>query len=159
TDPQLPIGSLTTALLQNPVSDVTVDGATLTATGGTVTLSALSKVDMTGAKAEDGTRFFGNGLAATVVTSFPSATANVTGASTITAANLNVTATADIDIEATVQAATVKVLTVFTAGDARVNLGGTGTTTINLTGTLTAEARSDVKVDAKSQPNPGSNNS
>src|SRR5262249_25522386 len=48
-----------------------------------------------------------------------------------------------------------KFLTVFAAGDARVNIGDAtvpGTTTINVTDELTAEAKSDVTVNAKSQP-------
>jgi hypothetical protein len=160
TEPPLPIGALTTALLQNPVSEVTVDGATLTANGGTVTLSAQSKIDMTGAKAENGTTFFDNGLAGTVITSFPRATANVLGNTTISAANLNTTATVDVDIEAIVQDATVKILTVWAAGDARVNIGDdNGTTTINVTGDVQNEAKSDVKIDAKAEPVAGGNTS
>jgi outer membrane protein OmpA-like peptidoglycan-associated protein len=137
----------------NATAVVTLDGATLTTTSSVVTLGAVAKVDMTGSKAEDGDTFFSNGLAATVVTSFSTATINIIGDTTINAGTLNVNATVDADIEASVQDSTVKVLTVFAAGDARVNIGDNkGTTTVNVTGDLTAEAKSDVTVTAKSQP-------
>jgi hypothetical protein len=137
----------------NATGEVTLNGAALTATGGTVTLTALGKVDMTGDKAEDGDTFFGNALAGTLVTSFSTATVNIVGTTTINAATLNVAATVDADIEASVKDGTVKILSVLAAGDARVSIGdANGTTTINVTGDLTAEAKSDVKIDAKSQP-------
>ena len=147
--------ALVKGLLANAAAEVNVNGATLTATGGTVTLSALGKVDMTGTNAEDGDTFFGNTIAGTVVTSFSTATVNVVGTTTITADTLNVTAAIDTDIEATVEDGTVKLLTVWAAGDARVNIGDAnvpGTTTINVTDELTSEAKSEITIDAKSKP-------
>src|SRR5262249_23001877 len=145
----------------NAAAEVTLKGATLTTTSSVVTLNALARVDMTGSKAEDGDTFFGNGLAATVVTSFSTAKVNIVGNTTITAGTLNANATVDTDIEASVQDSTVKVLTVWAAGDARVNIGddtdpstppNPGTTTLNITGDLNSEAKSDVHIDAKAQP-------
>ncbi len=147
--------ALAKGLLANAAAEVNVNGATLTATGGTVTLSALGKVDMTGADAEDGDTFFGNTIAGTVVTSFSTALVNVVGATTITADTLDITAAIDTDIEATVEDGTVKLLTVWAAGDARVNLGDAniaGTTTINVTDELTSEAKSEITIDASSKP-------
>lgn len=151
---------LVKGILANAAAEVTLDGATLAAAGGTVTISALGKVDMTGANAEDGDQFFGNTLAGTVVTSFSTATVDIIGNTNITANTLDVTAAVDADIEASVEGATVKILTVWAAGDARVNIGDdSGTTTINVTGELTAEAKSDVNIKATSKPGTGDNDS
>ena len=150
---------LVKGLRANAAGTVNVDGATLTASTGTVTVNALGKVDMTGTNAEDGDTFFNNSVAGTLVTSFSTATVNIVGTTTITAATLTVTAEVDSDIEATVEDGTVKLLSVWAAGDPRVNIGDTnGTTTINVTGEITAEAKTNLDIDAESKPGTANNN-
>jgi len=150
--------ALVKGLLANAAGAVKVDDSTLTAAGGTVTLQARGTVDMTGSKAEDGDTFFGNTIAGTLVTSFSTATVDVVGNTTINAATLAVLADVHTDIVATVQDGTVKLLSVWAAADPRVTIGdGTGNTVLNLTDTVTAEAKSTLSIDASSKPGNANN--
>ena len=150
--------ALAAGLLANATAEVTLNGATLVAIGGTIKLSAHGKVDMD----EDGNTFFDNTIDGTFATSFSAATVNVVGATTINAANLDIDAFVETDITATVADATVKILSVWAAGDPRITIGDpnvAGVTAINLTGTLDAEAKTQLKIAASSQPGTGSNDS
>ena len=141
---------LVKGLLADATSTVTVNNATLTATGGTVTLLSKSEVDVN----EDGDNFFSNGLSATLVTSFSSALVDIRGASVISAKDAQIEAFVDQNIVASAQQSTVKVIEVLTGSDPKVHIGGTAQ--INLTGALTAQAHSDAVINATAQP--GSSN-
>ena len=135
-------GGIIGGLLANASSTVTLDNASLIATGGTVSLLAHSDVTFT----EDGDTYFSDGLSATAVLSFADATVNVLGSANITAQHAILDAKIHTHITATAADTNAAVIAdaVVVINTAEVNIGGTSV--ISLTGNFSAEAKSDVTI-------------
>ena len=148
-------GGIIGGLLADASSAVSLDNATLTATGGKVTLLASSDVTFT----EHGDTYFSNGLSGTAVLSISSASVDLTGNATINAKDADIQAMINTDITADTDSgtATVKAVVVTVLDTPTVNISSAD---INLSGgNFLAKASSDLTVVASTVPVSGGSSS
>ena len=148
--PTPPLSDLTAGFFDNLQSNISLDGANLTASGA-LNLTAHSDVTVSTT---------GTGMSAiqgAAVTSFSGATIDITGNSILHGTDINLTSNVDGTLTASASAAAVKLVAVIGAASPQITIDGSSS--LHATGNLTALSKSDVTINASTSPETGSSDS